>query len=124
YSENELIFKYNQISSHFYMLMEGVVYLQLPTDPPEFSFAVTKVEKGELFGISPLLKSERYTLMAQCYKDTKVMSIEAKPFLKLLHDNYPVGMHIINHVAHIYFTRYLHVIKTLQDVVGQITLRR
>ncbi|MCP4727998.1 MAG: cyclic nucleotide-binding domain-containing protein, partial [bacterium] len=68
YSDNELIFKYNQISSHFYMLMEGVVYLQLPTDPPEFSFAVTKVEKGELFGISPLLKSERYTLMAQCYK--------------------------------------------------------
>ncbi|MFC1493136.1 Crp/Fnr family transcriptional regulator [candidate division KSB1 bacterium] len=124
FKEHEVIFNYNQKSSHFYMLMDGAVYLQFPTDPPEFSSTVTKVEKGELFGISPLLKSERYTLMAQCYKDTKALSIEAKPFLRLLHNNCPVGLHIINHIAHIYFTRYLHVIKTLQDVAGQITLKR
>ena len=121
---DETIFKYNQVSSHFYMLMEGLVYLELPASSSEFSFAISKVEKGELFGISPLLKSPCYTSTAKCYRDTKVLSIEAKPFRELLQLNCQVGLNIINHVAHIYFTRYLDVIKKLQDVVNHITLIR
>jgi len=122
FKADETIFEYNQPNTHFYMLMEGLVYLQLPVNPQELRFAISKVEKGELFGISSLLKSPRYTSTAQCYEDTKVLSIEAKPFRELLQLNCPAGLDIINQVAHIYFTRYLDVIKKLQDVVGQITL--
>jgi CRP-like cAMP-binding protein len=102
--------------------MDGLVYLQLPVSPDDTRFAISKIEKGELFGISSLLKSERYTSTALCHEDTKVLSIEAKPFRDLLQLNCPAGMDIMNKVAYIYFTRYLDVIKKLQDVVSQITV--
>jgi signal-transduction protein with cAMP-binding, CBS, and nucleotidyltransferase domain len=122
FKADEIIFECNQVSSHFYMLMEGLVYLQLPVNPQDFRFAISKVEKGELFGISSLLKSRHYTSTAQCHENAKVLSIEAKPFRELLQLNCQVGLDIINQVAQIYFTRYLDVIKRLQDVVSQITL--
>jgi signal-transduction protein with cAMP-binding, CBS, and nucleotidyltransferase domain len=122
FKADETIFEYNQPSSHFYMLMEGLVYLQLAVNPQDYRFAISKVEKGQLFGISSLLKSRRYTSTAQCYEDTKALSIEAKPFWELLQLNCPAGLNIINQVAHIYYTRYLDVIKKLQDVANQITL--
>ena len=122
YRKDETIFKHNQVSTHFYMLMEGLVYLQLPANPPEISFTISKVETGELFGISPLLKSERYTSSAKCYKDTKVLSVEAKPFRELLHLNGQAGLDIINQVANIYFKRYLELMRRLQDMVSQIAL--
>lgn len=124
YRAGETIFEYNQVSSHLYMLMEGSVYLQLPANPPEFSFAISKIEKGELFGLSPLLDSPRYTSTARCSEPTKVLSIEAKPFRELLEMNCPAGLDIINRVARIYFTRYLDVLQRLQDVVSQISLIR
>lgn len=122
YDAEETIFEINQTSSHFYMLMEGTVYLQLPANPPEFSFAVSKISIGELFGLSPLLNSPRYTSTAKCYTKTKVLSIEAKPFRDLLHSNCPAGLDIMNRVARIYFNRYLEVLKKLQDVVSHISL--
>jgi signal-transduction protein with cAMP-binding, CBS, and nucleotidyltransferase domain len=124
YSAGEVIFEYNQASSHFFMLMEGTVYLQLPANPPEFSFAVSKLEKGELFGLSPLLDSPRYTSSAHCYSSAKVLSVEAKPFRDMLRMNCTAGLDIMNRVARIYFTRYLEILKRLQDVVGQISLVR
>jgi CRP-like cAMP-binding protein len=122
YKANETIFKYDQLSTHFYMLMEGLVYLQLPANPPEFNLTISKVETGELFGISPLLKSDRYTSTARCHKDTSVLSVEAKPFRDLLLLNSQAGLDIINKVANIYFSRYLNLVKRLQDTVNQITL--
>ena len=113
------IFESNQAASHFYILMDGLVYLQLPGNQPEFSIPISRVEKGELFGISSLLKSPRYTSTAQCYKNTKVLAVEAKPFGELLRQNCRVGVDIIARVADIYFTRYLNIIKRLQNVVGQ-----
>jgi len=121
FKADETIFEYNQPNTHFYMLMEGLVYLKLPVSPQGLRFAISKVGKGELFGISSLLKSKRYTSTAQCYEDTKALSIEAKPFSELLQMNCPTGMEIITQIAHIYFTRYIEVIKKLQDVVNQIT---
>ena len=120
FKDREIIFEYNQASSHIYLLMEGVVYLQLPVNPPEFSLTISKVEKGELFGISPLLKSPHYTSTARCFKDTKVLSIDANPFRELLRSNCPVGMDIMNHVAQVYFTRYIDLLTRLQNVMGQI----
>ena len=118
FRDREIIFEHNQPSSHFFILMEGLVYLQLPANQPEFRVNIYKVEKGELFGISPLLKSSHYTSTAQSFKETKVLSIEAKPFHELLHSNYPAGLDIINRVAHIYFIRYLDLIKRIQGLVG------
>ena len=118
FRELEVIFESNQEASHFYILMDGVVYLQLSGNLPEFSIPISKVEKGELFGISPLLQSPRYTLTAQCYKDARVLAVEAKPFRELLRQNRLAGVDIITRIANIYFTRYLDLIKRFQNVVG------
>ena len=118
YRENEIVFENNQAASHFYILMDGLVYLQLPADLPEFSIPISKVEKGELFGISPLLKSPRYTLTAKCFQDTKALAVEAEPFREILQQNCRAGMDIITRVADIYFKRYLDLIERLQSVVG------
>lgn len=122
FGANETIFKYDQQSTHVYMLMDGSVYLQLPSTPPEFSLTIAKVEKGELFGLSPLLDSPRYTATAKCFTAAKVLSIEAKPFREILQKNYLVGMDVMGRVARIYFTRYIDLLRRLQEVVGQISL--
>ncbi|MFH1861478.1 MAG: cyclic nucleotide-binding domain-containing protein [bacterium] len=120
----DLIFEYGKPSSHVYMLMEGRLYLQLPANPPEFSFAISRIEIGELFGLSPLLDSPRYTATAKCYSSVKTLSIEAKPLRELLQKNHTIGFTVINQVAHIYFTRYIDLLRRLQEVVGQISLIR
>lgn len=118
YREREIIFETNQAASHFYILMDGLVYLQLSGKIPEFNMPIAKVEEGELFGISPLLKSPRYTLSALSYKETKALAVEAKPFRELLQQNYLAGLDIVTRVANIYFARYLDLVKRFQNVVG------
>ena len=124
YQPDEFIFKHSDEGFHVYMLMEGAVYLRLPANPPEFSFIISKIGKGELFGLSPLLDTQRYTASAQCMEPTEVLVIEAQPFRDILINNCSVGFAIINRVAHIYFTRYIEVLKSIQGVLGQISLIR
>ncbi|RKX27707.1 MAG: hypothetical protein DRP45_00365 [Candidatus Zixiibacteriota bacterium] len=121
---NETIFEYNDAAGHVYMLMEGLVNLRLPATEQDFSLVISRIEKGELFGLSPLLDSERYTATAQCVESTEVLSIEAKPFRELLRNNCMVDFNMMNQVADIYFNRYIDVLKNLQGVVGQISLIR
>ena len=104
------------------MLLEGSVDLRLPANPPDYSFVIARIEQGELFGLSPLLDSERYTASALCRGDTDLLSIEAVPFRELLRANDLAGFNIMNQVAHIYFTRYIDVLKNLQGVVNQISM--
>ena len=123
-SANEIIFRYNDVADHVYMLMTGSVHLRLPASPQDVSLVISTMEKGELFGLSPLLDSPRYTATALCSEDTEVLSIEAKPFRELLMGNCMVGFNVMNQVAHIYFHRYINVLKNLQGVVNQISLIR
>jgi len=124
YAADETIFKYNGAGSHVYMLMSGSVYLRLPANAPDFSFVISKIEMGELFGLSPLLDSPRYTSTAQCTEECEVLAIEAKPFRELLRNNHLVGFNIMNQVAHIYFSRYIAVLKNVQSILNQIPLIR
>jgi signal-transduction protein with cAMP-binding, CBS, and nucleotidyltransferase domain len=122
FNTNEQIFQFNNISAHVYMLMEGSVYLRFPSKMQDLSLVITKIYKGEIFGLSPLLGSERYTATAVCNQESEVLSIEAKPFRELLKSNSQTGFIIMNQVAHIYFNRYINVLKNLQGVVDQVSL--
>lgn len=121
FNANEMIFIHDRPSTHIYVLMDGLVYLQLPSTVPDFNLSITKIEKGELFGLSPLLDSPRYTASAKCFAPTKVLSIEAKPVREILQKNYLVGMNVMSRVARIYFTRYINLLKRLQETVSQIS---
>lgn len=124
YDAQETVFEYNSKAKHVYMLMEGSVNLRLPPTLQGFSLVISRIEKGELFGLSPLLGSTRYTATAQCIEPTALLLIETQPFRRLLEANCLVGFHMMNRVANIYFTRYIEVLKSLQGVVSQIALIR
>ena len=87
FNTNDMIFVHDRPGTHIYVLMDGLVYLQLPSSIPEFSLSITKIEKGELFGLSPLLDSPRYTASAKCFAPTKVLAIEAKPVREILRED-------------------------------------
>jgi signal-transduction protein with cAMP-binding, CBS, and nucleotidyltransferase domain len=122
YKKGETIFNHGGAVSHVFLLLKGVVHLRLPANPPEFGIVVSTVEQGEMFGLSPLLGTRRYTSAAVCGETSKVLAIEAKPFRNLLKKNSLVGLHLMTQVAQVYFARYMEVLKNLQGVVRQIAL--
>jgi signal-transduction protein with cAMP-binding, CBS, and nucleotidyltransferase domain len=124
FTADETIFVHNSPASHLYMLMKGSVNLQLPSKNKDYSLVISKIEIGELFGLSPLLDSTRYTATAKCCEESEILVIEAKPFKDLLKRDSIIGLNIMNHVAKIYFGRYINVLRNLQEVAGQISMIR
>jgi len=124
YHTDETIFKYGDFASHVYMMMKGSINLRLPASEQDVSIIISRIEKGEIFGLSPLLDSQRYTATAVCLEATEVLTIEAKPFRELLRRNYQAGFNVMSQVAHIYFLRYIDVLKNIQGVVNQVSLIR
>ncbi len=124
YDPGDTIFRFNAPCTHVFSLLEGSVNLRLPANPDDVSVVISKIEKGELFGLSPLVDSKNYTSTAVCNTYTEVLAIDAKPFQRLLRDNCPAGLDIMTQVAHIYFNRYINVLRSLQGVVNQIALIR
>ena len=124
FAAGEVVFGYNDLATHVHMLVSGAVLLRLPAEHQDFSLIISRLEKGELFGLSPLMDSRRYTAEAECRADSEILLIEGAPFKELLHQNCPAGLSIMNRVAHIYFTRYINVLKSLQGVVDQVSLIR
>ncbi len=96
--------------------------MYLPASPEEFRIIVSNVARDDLFGLSPLLGSERYTLEARAVEASQVLAIEAKKFRGLLENNCTAGFTIMSEVAEAYFTRYIEILKRFQSIVSQIPL--
>jgi len=122
FRKNETIFTHQKAVSHVFLNLSGVIDLRLPAESSEFSFVISKVKKGELFGVASLLGSERYTATAVAVGDSTVLALEARPLRELLQHNTHAGFHIINQVALVYFGRYMKMMKKLQNVISQISL--
>lgn len=122
YEPNEMVFEYGVTAGHVFMLMTGAVKLRLPAEAQDLSLVISNIKKGELFGLSPLLCSQKYTASAQTTEKTEVLSIDAADFRELLRSNDHVGFSVMNQVAHIYFTRYIDLLRNLQGVVSQLAL--
>lgn len=120
--KDEVVFEFNSVGSHIFLVIEGQVHLSLPAGPDEYSLVIAKSNKGELFGLSPLLGSQRYTLGARCSTNTTLLAIEARPFREILQGNCLAGFMAMSSVAQIYFNRYIEVMKRMQDVVNQLPL--
>jgi len=120
YDKGDTIFLKGQQGDKVYILQEGVVYLRLPASPEEFRIVVAKLEKDDLFGLSPLLGSEIYTVEAQSAEDCEVLAIDARKFRGLLEDSAVSGFYIMSEVARVYFERYVELLKRLQNIVLQI----
>jgi len=122
YRKGQMIFKYGEIGRHLFILLDGKVHLRLPAEPNTFRIVVADVTSGDLFGLSPLLGSERYTLEAVAVSPAQALVIDATKLRSLLETNSLAGFSIMNEVAQAYFTRYIELLKSLQKIVTQIPL--
>ena len=122
YDAGDTIFPRGQIAEKVYILLEGGVHLRLPAKPDEFRIIVSKLDIGDLFGLSPMIGSDRYTLEAQCVEDAEVLAIDAKGLRNLLETDCTAGVVIMSEVAQAYFERYIELLTRLQNIVLQIPL--
>ena len=122
FEKGETVFHFGRPGTHVFLLLEGRVHLRLPSDSPELSIAVGRVDKGEIFGLSPLLGSREYTTSGHCQETSSVLAIEARELRHLLQDDRTAGYHIMNMVARVYFNRYLRVLENMQRVVSDLPL--
>jgi len=120
--KDEAVFTSDGLGSHFFVLLEGSVNLRLPADAHEASLVVGRMEKGDIFGLAPLLGAGRHTTTAQCAEPCKVLSIEAAPLRALLERNSLVGLHIMEVAGQAYFTRYVETLKRVQKVINEIAV--
>jgi CRP-like cAMP-binding protein len=120
FGKDEGVFKSGTSGSHFFVLQEGCVNLRLPAHAHEASIVVGRIEKGDIFGLAPLLGAGRHTTTAQCAEPCKVLAIEATPLRQLLEQNSLVGLHIMRVVAQAYFTRYVETLQRVQKVINEI----
>jgi CRP-like cAMP-binding protein len=118
--KGEVIYRPEKKATHVFVLLEGDVQLRLPAPMGEMSMVVARVGKGELFGIAPLLRADRYTTTAQCLKASKVMFVEARPFLQMLEDNPLIGHQLMTFVARAYFDRYRIMVERVQKILTEL----
>jgi CRP-like cAMP-binding protein len=120
--KGEVVYQPDRTPTHVFVLLEGQVHLRLPAGAGETGMLVSQVRKGEFFGIAPLLGSDRYTTRAQCAEASRILFIEAKPFLEVLDANPVVGHRIMTAVARVYFDRYLQIVERIQKVLSGLAL--
>jgi len=120
FKKNDTIFLYEAEAAHTFILLKGRVLLRLPAKPEEFRIVIGSVKEGELFGLSPLLGSAKYTSEAQCAEASEVLAVDAGELRGLLQADCLAGFYIMNEVAHVYFTRYNELLGRLQGIVTQI----
>jgi signal-transduction protein with cAMP-binding, CBS, and nucleotidyltransferase domain len=117
FEKEDEIYTHAQKADKVYLLLEGSVLLRLPPRDGETRLDIAKVEKGELFGISPLLGAERYAVDALCAEKTEVLAIEAERLQRMLKEDCVAGFVIMSEVAKAYFDRYTELLQSLQSVV-------
>jgi len=118
--KDEVVFTSGGVGTHFFVLLEGIVNLRLPADAHEASLVVGRIEKGDIFGLAPLLGAGRHKTTAQCAEPCRVLSIEAEPLRKLLEESPFVGIHVMRMAAEAYFTRYVETLRRVQKVINEI----
>jgi CRP-like cAMP-binding protein len=73
YTKNSVIFKKGEQASHFYVLVEGDVHIEIGETGGTLAVSRT----GEVFGWSALVEPYRYTASARCIGDTRVIKISS-----------------------------------------------
>jgi len=118
--KDQFVFESGTAGSHFFVLLQGRVNLRLAAAAHEASLVVGRIEKGDIFGLAPLLGAGQHTTSAQCAEPSKVLAVEAAPLRALLKKNSLVGLQVMTAVAQAYFSRYVETLKGVQKVVNEI----
>lgn len=116
----EVVCSPDRKATHVFVLLEGQVELRLPFGGNDEGPAVSRIGKGELFGIAPLVGAGAYTARAVCARSSRVLFIEARPLIAAMKANPVVGQAIMTKVAGIYFERYLLLLGRVQRALDTL----
>ncbi len=119
-AKEHVIFEHDAKGTHVFLLLEGRVRLWIPTATGEYSVVAGQIGAGDLFGLSPLLGSARYTTSAKCAGPCEVLAIEAGELGGLMRANPVFGRGFLDAAARSYFARYTESLRRLQNVLNQI----
>ena len=120
--KGDVVYGPNRKATHVFVLLDGQVELRLPSGINEMGFTVSRVGKGEFFGIAPLLNQSHYTTSALCTKPSRVLFIETKPFMEMLQQYPLVGLKLMHIVAGAYFDRYQNLIERVQKALTDLAV--
>ena len=105
-----VLFQEGDVADFLYTLEEGEIDLIIQAKK-EFSFPVNKA--GSVFGWSSLVEPNRYTAMAVCVKDSKVLKIDAERLMRVFQRNPAESLIIMKRLAGVIATRLLKSYKEL-----------
>ena len=120
YGKDETVFTHDSAGTHIYMLVEGRIRLWMPASSGEFSLVIGHIQRGEMFGLSPLIGSRRYTTTARCAVPSEILAVEASSLQSLLEENRETGFHFMKSVSEAYFARYIESLKRFQSILDHI----
>ena len=113
---------YGERAKEFYLLLDGDVKLQIPTDK-EYGIAVIFVKIRNAFGFSGLLEPHTYSSTAKCSTKAKVIAIEVDTFLDLIsNQNINLGFLIMKNLARILMSRLDATRQNLRNLVSQVQI--
>jgi len=105
FQAGEVIFSQGETAQNLYIMSEGEVNLAVKAKGEIDITAYSVGRKGEVFGLSSLVKPYRNNVSATCSKKTRVFSIRGETVRRLMQQNSKVGLEMMEKVAEIYFNR-------------------
>jgi len=105
FQTGEVIFVQGEPAQNLYIFLEGEVSLGIKAKGEIDITAYSVGKKGEIFGLSSLIKPYRNNVSATCSKKTRVFSIRGETVRKLMQQNSKVGLQMMERVTEIYFNR-------------------
>ncbi|MFH1050767.1 MAG: cyclic nucleotide-binding domain-containing protein [bacterium] len=117
YEPGEIIYDFKAIAKDIFFLLEGEVSLRLPgkkdQTPEFFSYEIESIKNRGVFGPGRLFGVERYLTRARAVKRSKVLSIDADLFMKIMKQE-KSELVVMSYLAGVYFQRYINTMKELQ----------
>lgn len=120
----DTVYRHDERATHVHLVIEGAVHLMLPAMSKDFRLLISKVRRGEMFGISSLLGGERYTATAVAVDPTTTIAMDAAVLADVLEVNPTAGLRITREVAKLYMTRYTDVMRSMQAMVSHMPIIR
>jgi CRP/FNR family cyclic AMP-dependent transcriptional regulator len=109
HSAGSVLFREGQPASHFYIVEEGAVSLQMGADmgPGRLPVLLTMatVTKGQGIGWSVFADPHKYTASAQCEKDSTLLAFRADQLRELLNQEPALGYEVAKGVINILASR-------------------
>ena len=113
--EGERVYSEGLPATHLFIVLKGRVALRRPTKGG-MSLLVDDLLPGDIFGVSSLVRTDRYLLNAECVEDSELLKVEGAALRDVLDENPVVAYAIQRRISQIFFKRYVDAMERLETI--------